>query len=79
MLHRKVNLDVGKHTGTFGRVHPFELHQSGGIRTETVFLHKERNENPVEQAYQIITVHPVENIVREGKLQLAVYAVRLVE
>ena len=53
--------------------------QCGGVRTETVFLDEKRYENTVEQTDQIIAVHTVEDVVREGKLQLAVNAVRLVE
>ena len=79
VLHREVDFDIGEHTRAFRRFYAFKLHQCGGVRTETVFFDEKRYENTVEQADQIIAVHTVEDVVREGKLQLAVNAVRLVE
>ncbi len=79
MFHRKVDFDIGEHTCTFRRINSFELHQSGGVGTETVLFDEKRYKNAVEQAYQVIAVHTVENIVRKSKLQLAVNAVRLIE
>ena len=74
MFHRKVDFDIGEHTCTFRRINSFELHQSGGVGTETVLFDEKRYKNAVEQAYQVIAVHTVENVVRKSKLQLAVNA-----
>ena len=79
MFHGEVDFNVGEHSGTFGTVDSFQFHQGGGVWTEAVFFDEERHENAIEQAYQVITVHTVENIVREGKLQFAVDAVRFIE
>ena len=79
MLYGEVNFDVGEHSGTFGGVYSFQFYQSGGIGTETVFFNEEGHENTVEQAYQIIAVHTVENVVRKRKLQFAVNTMRLIE
>ena len=49
------------------------------VDTTTVFFDEERHEDAIEQAYQVITVDTVENVVREGKLQFAVNAVRFIE
>ena len=58
---------------------PSSFYQSGGVGTETVFFNEEGHENTVEQAYQIIAVHTVENVVGKRKLQFAVNTMRFIE
>ena len=79
ILHREVDFDIGKRPGTFGGIDPLQLHQSGGVGTETVLFDEKGYKNSVEQADQIVAVHTVKNIIRKGKLQLTVNSVRLIE
>ena len=79
ILHREIDFDIGKRPGTFGGIDPLQLHQSGGVGTETVLFDEKGYKNSVEQADQIVAVHTVKNIIRKGKLQLTVNSVRLIE
>ena len=79
MFHRKVDRGVDKLPGLFLRVYAFELHQCGGVRAEAVCFDEEGHQYPVHGAHHILRLHAVEDVVREGELQLAADAVRLVE
>ena len=67
MPYREVDIHIRKHTGTFGRIHPFELYQSGRIRTKTIFFHKKGNENTVKQTNKVVAIGTIKNIVRKGE------------
>mgnify|MGYP006988450967 CR=1 FL=1 len=75
----KINFHIRKHTSFFCRIHSLQLHQSSSVGTKTIFFNKKRNENTIQQTYQVFTIHTIENIIRKGKRDLSLYSVRLIE
>ena len=75
----EVDLHVGEAARLLGGVHVLQLDEGGGVCAEAVLFDVEGHEDAVHEADDVVRLHAVEDVVREGEQQFAPHAMGLVQ